>query len=159
MPVEEAEKPLPPLTAANKPPKHPTAKPRPKPEQPSTPSSAPPSGPTPTLQAHLIVTQSQKISTRADAPAETEVVVQTDNTFPSLKFVMQCNKLLVDASATIGGTGGTVQMMVSSGVLREHPNVFVYSYGSSTPPFSPSNPLIIDVWSKEPVKCNQVATF
>jgi hypothetical protein len=130
--ADQAVKPQPPLTAANRPPKKPNLPSKPKPAQPSAPSSTPPSA-TLSLQAHLNVTQSQKISTRTDAPVETEVVVQTDNTFPSLKFVMQCNKSLIDAHPTIGGTGGTVQMMVSSGVLREHPNVVVYSYGSSVP--------------------------
>jgi len=51
------------------------------------------------------------------------------------------------------------QTMVSGGVLRDHPNVAAYSYGSSVPPFGPANPLVIDVWSKEPVTCNQAATF
>src|SRR5712692_2481034 len=147
------EKPQPPLIAANKP----KGRPKPKPEQSSEP--APNVGTAPALQAHLTVTQSQKISTRSDAPLQAKVVVQTDKTFPSLKLVMQCNKPLVDAIPTIGGAAGTVQMMVSSGILNEHPNVFVYSYGSSTPAFGPSNPLIIDVWSKEPVKCDQVATL
>jgi hypothetical protein len=109
--------------------------------------------------AHLSVTQSLKISTRADAPIETAVVVQTDRVFPSLKFVMQCDKPLMDAQPTIGGTNGMVQMVVSSGLAQNHPNVVVYSYGSSVPPFGPANPLIIDVWSKEPVMCNHVATF
>lgn len=121
-----------------------------------------PTSPKPLLPPNagtLSITQSSKISTRADAPYETEVVVQTSVTFQSLKFAMACDGPLVDAHPTIGGAGGMVQMVVSSGILTEHPNVFVYSYGSSTPPFSPSNPLIIDVWSKDPVKCAQVATF
>jgi hypothetical protein len=112
-----------------------------------------------TSSAHLTVTQSTKISTRADAPVETEVVVQTDRVFPTLKFVMQCDQRLIDAQPTIGGSMSLGQMSVSSGVIREHPNVVVYSYGSSAPPFGPANPLVIDVWSKEPVTCNQVATF
>jgi hypothetical protein len=115
--------------------------------------------PPPAIQAHLTITQSQKISTRMDAPVETEVVIQTDNTFPSLKLVMQCDKPLVDAQPTIGGAVGVGQMATSFGILREHPNIFVYSYGLSIPPFGPANPLVIDVWSKEPVTCGQVATF
>lgn len=118
----------------------------------------PPSN-TQSLQAHLSVSQSQKISSRPDAPIATEVVIQTDKVFPSLRLVMQCDKPLVDTEYALGGTSGMAQMMVSSGLAKGHPNVVVYSYGSSTPPFGPANPLIIEVWSKEPVTCNQVATF
>ncbi|SRR6266498_429163 len=128
------------------------------------PKKAMPTTPTPTktappLHAHLSITQSPKISTRTDAPVETEVVVQTDIVFPTLKFVMQCDKPLIDAQPTIGGTNSLGQMSVSSGIIRDHPNVVVYSYGSSAPPFGPANPLVIDVWSEEPVTCDQVATI
>lgn len=111
------------------------------------------------LQAHLSVTQSRKTSTRPDAPVETEVVIQTDATFPSLRLLMQCDKPLVDAQPMIGGTNTVAQMAVSRGLVNGHPNFVVYSYGSSVPPFSPANPLVIDVWSKEPVTCSQVRTF
>lgn len=118
-----------------------------------------PAGNEPSQFAHLSVTQSRKLSTRTDAPTLTEVVVQTDKVFPSLKFVMQCDKPLVEAQPTIGGANGVIQMMVSSGLAQGHPNIVVYSYGSSVPSFGPANPLIINVWSKEPVTCDQVATF
>jgi len=107
----------------------------------------------------LLINQTPKTSTRADAAYETEIVVQTTDSFPSLKMAVQCNQPIVAASAFIGGAEGNVQMLVSSGVLKEHPNVFVYSYGSSTPFLSPSHPLIIDMWSNEPIKCDQAATF
>src|SRR5262249_2192984 len=113
----------------------------------------------PPTSAHLSLTQSQKISTRPDAAVETEVVIQTDVVFPTLKLVMQCDQPLVDAQPTIGGAGGMVQMAVSSGIVSDHPNVVVYSYGSSIPPFGPANPLVINVWSKQAVACNQVSTF
>ena len=113
----------------------------------------------PPTSAHLSVTQSQKISTRSEAPVETEIVIQTDVVFPALKLVLQCDHPLVDAQPTIGGTGGLVQMLVSSGIVADHPNVVVYSYGSSIPPFGPANPVVISVWSTQPVACNQVNTF
>lgn len=131
-----------------------------KPSPPRRQHSGVPKGPLfPPANSTLSVSQSDKVSTRKDAPYEIEVVVQTSATFQSLKFAMQCDKPLADAQPMIGGASGTLQMMVSSGILKEHTNVFVYSYGSSVPPFGPPNPLIIDVWSKEPVKCDQVATF
>lgn len=112
----------------------------------------------PPSKGTLTVTQSSKPSTRADAPYETEVVVQTSQTFTSLKFAMQCDKPIIEGHPMVG-SGGMVQMNVRTGILKDHPNVFVYSYGSSVPPFDPANPLVIDVWSKEPVICNQAATF
>lgn len=107
----------------------------------------------------LKISQTPKTSTRADAPYETEVVIQTTDIFPSLKMLVQCDGPVVDAQPSIGGTMGTVQMMISFGVLRDHPNVIAYSYGSSTPPFGPANPVVINVWSKAPITCDQVATF
>jgi len=50
-------------------------------------------------------------------------------------------------------------MMVSSGLVEGHPNIVVYSYGASAPPFGPAHPLVINAWSKDSVICNQVATF
>lgn len=138
----------------------PTAQPKPatKPKAPLTAHKSATGNETP-MHAHLSVSQSYKISTRPDAPVEAEVVVQTDTIFPSLKFVLQCDKPLIDAQPMIGGTATMAQMGVSRGIVQDHPNVVVYSYGSSTPPFGPANPLIIDVWSKGQVTCNQVATF
>jgi hypothetical protein len=129
-------------------------------EEPVTHKSLPKKSPTfPPTSAHLSVTQSQKTSTRPDAAVETEIVIQTDVVFPTLKLVMQCDQPLVDAQPTLGGTAGMVQMLVSSGIVTDHPNVVVYSYGSSIPPFGPANPVVIDVWSKQTVTCNQVSTF
>jgi hypothetical protein len=130
-----------------------TPKPTPKSETPASPQQLLP----PNNAKVSIVSQTPKTSTRADADYETELVVQTTETFTSLKMAVECDKPLVYGAAYL--PRGSVQMMISSGVLTEHPNVFVYSYGSSTPPFSPSDPLIIDVWTKEPVTCNKVATF
>ena len=127
-------------------------------QAPSTTGQAP-SNTTQSLQAHLSVSQSLLISTRSDAPFATKVVIQTDKEFPSLRFVMQCDKPLVDTEYALGGTSGMAQQMVSSGLAPGRPNTVLYSYGSSTPPFGPANPLIIELWSKEAVTCNQVATF
>lgn len=136
--------------------------PLPEKSKPSTPSqkpaSAPPKSqpPLPPANGALTVSQSSKISTRPDAPYETEIVIQTTVAFPELKFALQCDQDLVYGNAS---TGGGVSMMVRSGVLKDRPNVFIYSYGSSVPPFDPAHPLVVDVWSKEPVTCNQAATF
>lgn len=105
--------------------------------------------------AHLTVSQSRKISTRVDAPTQTEVIIQTDKVFPTLKLVLQCDKPLIEAEPV--GVG--IATMVGYGVVKEHPNVVVYSYESAVPPFGPAHPVVINVWSKEPVTCNQVATF
>jgi hypothetical protein len=112
----------------------------PKPNK-QAPAPTPAPGIAPSMQAHLTVSQSPKISTRPDTPNETEVVVQTDKVFSSLKFAMQCDKPLVDANPSVGGGTGSVQMMVGGGVLRDRPNVVVYSYGSSVPPIWASKPV------------------
>jgi hypothetical protein len=129
--------------------KKPTQQPPAAPEQPVLPPNS----------AQLRISQTSKSSTRPDAPYQTEVVIQTTASFPSLKLLLQCDEPIVDVHPSIGGTGGLVQMMVSFGVLKDHPNVVAYSYDSSTPPFGPANPVVIDVWSKNPAKCSQAATF
>jgi hypothetical protein len=107
----------------------------------------------------LSISQTDKPSTRADAPYHIEVVIQTIENFQSLKLALECDQPIVDAGAQIGGATGSVQFMTSFGILAEHPNVYVYSYGSSVPPFGPANPLIIEIWSKTRITCKNVATF
>lgn len=133
-------------------------KPVTKPGAGAPPSATPASSQPPPIQAHLTISQSREISTRQDAPTATKVIVQTDRVFSSLKLVLQCDGPLVDGSATVG-TSGMVQMMVGFGVVKDHPNIFAYSYGSSVPPFGPANPLIVTLWSKDPITCNQAAAF
>jgi hypothetical protein len=114
----------------------------------------PPSAP---QQAKLSIAQKPQTSSREDAPYKTEVVVQTTTEFPSLKLLVQCDKPLVEANPHLASGG--VLMMTSQGVVRDHPKVFIFTYGSAAPPFGPGNPLIVDVWSKELVRCDQVATY
>jgi hypothetical protein len=119
---------------------------------PSEPNPAPP----PPQQARLIVSQKQQVSTREDAPYKTEVTVQATTDFPSLKLIIQCDKPLVDAGG--GMTNGGVLMMTSQGLVKDHPNVYLFTYQSAAPQFGPQNPIAINVWSKESVKCG-AATF
>lgn len=102
------------------------------------------------------ITQTAQQSTRADARYETKVVIQTTMEFPTLNLAMECDKPLIDAEPQ--GPGGGM-MNVRWGISKDHPNIFVFSYGSSVPPFGPANPLVINVWSKDSMKCNSVATF
>ena len=106
--------------------------------------------------AVLSLTQKPLISTRPDAPIETEVTLQTAEEMPSLNLILQCDQALVDANAST--VRGGAKFNVRWGIPVEHPNVFVYSYGGAMPPFGPSNPLIVNVWTKEAVKC-QAATY
>jgi len=105
--------------------------------------------------ATLTISQSPKVSSRADAEYETEVVVQTTTEILSVKLLVQCNKDLVAVTSDTS----MVAFMVREGILRDHPNVFLFSYASAQPPFGPAHPLVFDVWSKEPITCNQAATF
>jgi hypothetical protein len=107
--------------------------------------------------AKLTISQKSQVSSRQDAPYKTDVVVQTTTEFPSLKMLVQCDKPLVDGSAGIGAGG--VMMVTSQGVLKDHPNVFIFTYQSAAPPFGPASPITISLWSKEPIQCNEAATF
>jgi len=105
--------------------------------------------------AHFTVTQSEDVSSHADAPHLTRVVIQTNVEFLHLKLALQCDGPIVEGR---GGTGG-VMMMVSEGVANGYPNVFVFTYGSAIPPFGPSSPITISLWSKQPIHCDQATTF
>jgi hypothetical protein len=119
-------------------------------------STQTPSGPSP-QQTRLTISQKPEVSSRQDAPYKTEVVVQTTTEFPSLKMVIQCDKPLLDGSAGVG-SGGVI-MITSQGVVKDHPNLFLFTYQSAMPPFGPASPIVFNLWSKEPIKCDQVATF
>jgi len=105
------------------------------------------------------ISQSAKISVRRDAPNQTEVVVTSSAQMPNLKMALECDKELIDASPHFD----RASMVVSGqwGVLRDHPNIFIYTYlaSGSTPPFGPGHPLTIDVWSKQPVNCEKLEVF
>ncbi len=124
-------------------------------KQPAQGETTAPTQPTPPpQQAHLIVSQKQDISTREDAAFKTIVTVQATTDFPTLKMLLNCDKPLTDGH---GGLAG-VMMMTSQGIVKEHPNVYVFTYQSAAPPFGPQNPLILTLWSKEAIKC-EAATF
>jgi hypothetical protein len=108
------------------------------------------------VNATLLLTQKLLVSTRPDAPFETEVTIQTTKEMPSLNLVLQCDQLLLDAQGHTVMGGGLFG--VRWGIPQGHENVFFYTYAGAMPPFGPSNPLIINVWTKEAVRC-QAATF
>ncbi len=101
------------------------------------------------MQATLTVSTKQEISTRADAPIETTVVIQTTKEFPTLKLLLKCDHNITYSEPQTSG----IATMFGYGVPRDHPNVFVLQYGSQNPPFSPANPLVIKLWSAEAMKC------
>lgn len=111
----------------------------------------------PANQAKLSISQQPDVSSREDAPYKTKVVVQTTIDFPSLKMIVQCDKPLVDGSA--GLSSGGVTMVTSQGVLKDHPNIFFFTYQSAAPQFGPANPIVFNLWAKEAIKCDQAATF
>jgi hypothetical protein len=52
-----------------------------------------------------------------------------------------------------------VMMMTSQGIVAGHPNIYVLTYQSAMPPFGPASPIILNFWSKAPIKCSHVETF
>jgi hypothetical protein len=121
----------------------------------SIPVTPPPvSTPSPQV-AQLTTTQSPDISDRPDIPYKTKVVVQSSTDFPSLRLAVECDGPLSEGR---GGFTG-IMLMTNQGIMNGHPNVFVITYQSATPPFGPSNPMILSFWSKEPIHCTKAFTF
>jgi hypothetical protein len=153
--------PLPQSTAL--PPTVPTSPKHPKPVEPTpTPGPAiPPTQPPSQLSpsgpevARFILTQSEDVSSRDDAPHLTRVVIQTNVEFPTLRLALQCDGPIVEGNGGINGA----MMMVSEGVANGYPNVFVLKYGSASPHFGPASPITISLWSKQPIHCGQATTF
>lgn len=104
-----------------------------------------------------VVSQIPETSTRADAPYEIQVVIQTSVVWSTLKLAIECNGDLVGGSATMSSGGAT--MMSLSSLAKGHPNIFIYEYGSAIPPFGPADPLEINLWSEKAVSCSEVTTF
>jgi hypothetical protein len=104
--------------------------------------------------AELIVTQSQDVSTEADAPYKTRVVVQTTQAFPTLRLALECDGPIAHASGGVNGMS-----IGGSGIVGGHPNIFVLTYQSAMPGFTPSNPVQIYIWSKQPIRCDKATTF
>lgn len=107
--------------------------------------------------AELTVSQKSDISTDANAPRKTDVVVQTTRDFPSLKFALKCDGPIAHGSGAVGNGG--VMFMTSQGVVKGHPNIFVLTYQTASPPFGPANPLHFSLWSKETIHCTRASTF
>jgi len=131
-----------------------------------TPSASPPNSPPPTAPptqqppqnyAALTIVQGADISTRPDAPYKAHLSIQTTLEMPSLKLLVKCDGPLVEAQPHFAGSEAL--MMTGGGVVQADNTLISFFYGSATPPFGPSNPLLIDVWSAAPVKCNQARTF
>jgi len=131
-----------------------TRKPRKSTRQPST--TEPSIVPSQPQSAKLIVSQKPDISTRQDASYKTVVTIQTTADFPTLKLLIHCDKPLVDGQGGIGSGG--VLMMTSQGIVKDHPNYFIFTYQSASPTFGPQNPIVISLWSKEATKCD-AATY
>jgi hypothetical protein len=108
--------------------------------------------------AELTVTQSPDISTDSNAPYKTNVIVQTNHDFPTLKLALECDGPIVHGDA-VPAAGSGMMMMTSQGVVSGHPNIYVFTYGQAAPPFGPSNPLRLTLWSTQPLHCQKASTF
>jgi hypothetical protein len=123
----------------------------------STPKTDPPTQQSPPNYASLTIFQKSDISTREDAPFHIILTIQTTVEMPSLKLLVKCDGPLVEAHPHF--TGSEIIMMSGGGVSNADPTLIGFFYGSASPPFGPSNPLVIDVWSKAFVKCSETRTF
>jgi hypothetical protein len=123
-------------------------------EQPSTPVVPAPIATPPPQVAQFSVTQNQEVSSRTDAPYKIRVVVQANMDLSTLRMAVQCDGPIV---AVHGGNTGI--FLGGKGIVNGHPNVYVINYQSITPPFGPANPIILYMWSANPIRCNEVSTF
>jgi hypothetical protein len=114
-----------------------------------------PASPAPARYGVLTISQSDQVSTRADAPFEIGVTIQTTVAFPSLNLTFGCDQNLVAVRSSFSYAAS----MTRQGILTERPTAYLFSYGSANPEFDPAHPLVFNVWSKEPIKCSQVQTF
>jgi hypothetical protein len=105
--------------------------------------------------ASFNITQTADVSDRPDTPYKTHIVVQGTAEFPSLRIAIQCDGPIAEGA---GGPDGTM-FMDTYGVVNGHPGIFVLTYKSANPPFSPSSPLNFIFWSKGPIKCTKASTF
>jgi hypothetical protein len=126
----------------------------PAPQETQQPSQPPPQ---PGEHGVLTLTQTNQVSTRPDAPNHIRVVVQTTVSMPSLKLLVKCSGPLVEATPYT--SAGGMLVMTGGGVVPADRTLIAYQYQSATPPFSPANPVIIDVWSEQPVTCAEARTF
>jgi hypothetical protein len=107
----------------------------------------------PPSNAGLTVSYAPRINSRTDATYETEITVSTTAVFPgSLKLVMTCDHPLVKVEAA--GSISRSMTMVYSDDIQPDRRVYVLSYGSSSPGFSPSSPLVFNVWSNQKITCS-----
>jgi hypothetical protein len=111
----------------------------------------------PPQQERLTVIHKRQPSTREDAPYKTELTIQSMIDFPSLKLVVECDERLVDVDGHVSGWPGGLYGPGPSGILTDHPNVFIFSYTVSMPPFGRQHPIVLDLWSKKPIKCRAAA--
>jgi hypothetical protein len=124
-------------------------------ESPSETRSSSPNAPPQVGQ--LILTQVDDVSTRSDAPYKTNVTIQTTVAMPSLKLLLKCDVPILEAHG--GPTQGGMLSGVREGIANADHTVFFFQYAGATPPFGPSNPFVITVWSASPAICNQAQTF
>jgi hypothetical protein len=105
----------------------------------------------------LTISQSEEVSTRPDAPYKARVIIQTTVEMSALKLVLKCTGPLVEAQG--GPIGSGILMMTSQGISNADRSLWFLQYGNASPPFGPSNPIAVNVWSTAPVICNQAKTF
>jgi hypothetical protein len=118
------------------------------------PQKPPQQAPNNPITTQLIVTQSLDISDRPETPYKTRVVVQSTVEFSSLRLAIECDGPIAQGS---GGNGA--MFMTNQGIVDGHPNIYVLTYQSATPPLGPANPLPFIFCSKGPINCTHASTF
>lgn len=86
-------------------------------------------------------------SNRADASHAVELTIHTSSAVSPVRMIVECDHELVDGEHLNTGTFRTYY----AGLMKENPRAYVIRY--DFPAFTPTTPIRIKLWSREPVVC------
>jgi len=95
----------------------------------------------------LSVNRTEVESNRADASHAVELTIHTTNAISPVRMIVECDHELVAGEHLNTGTFRTYY----AGLIKENPRAYVIRY--DFPAFTPSTPIRIKLWSREPVVC------
>jgi hypothetical protein len=95
----------------------------------------------------LSVNRTEVESNRVDAPHAVQLTIHTTNGLSPVRMIVECDHELVDGEHLNTGTFRTYY----AGLMKENPRAYVIRY--DFPAFTPTTPIRIKLWSREPVVC------
>ena len=113
----------------------------------------------PTVHAREITWRIQeKPSQLKNAQLETDFIAESETTIPTgLLFNLDCNHELVSGLGTTNGDAEyleNAEFKVDSNDAKR----FFYRFSKRNPPVGPEHPVVIQLWSNDPVYCKKTVT-